>query len=673
MSVRKILIANRGEIVLRVARTARRMGIATVAIFSEPDRDAPHVAACDEAIGIGGAAPMESYLRADAIITAARRSGADAVHPGYGFLSENAAFARAVEAAGLIWIGPPADAIDAMGDKARARVRMASAAVPVVPGYDGEDQSFKRMRKAAQEIGYPVMIKASAGGGGRGMRIVTAADDFDGQLKSAAAEAAKAFGNPTLILERAVEEPRHVEIQVFADSHGNVVHLGERDCSVQRRHQKVIEEAPSPAVSEQLREEMGACAVNVAREINYRGAGTVEFLLDRTGAFYFMEMNTRLQVEHPVTELVTGFDLVEWQIRVARGEVLPANQHEIKINGWAMEARLCAEDPGADYAPVSGDLLVWQAASFARTDAAIAAPGSVSPYYDSMLGKVIVHGVDRRDACSRLAEALGETVLLGVATNRVLLQRICENPTFIQAEDVSTGFLAKEFPTSESRVAAPDDRIWALAAWLSVVARPERERTSSYWRDWANSITFLAPWRLRHGAGSSEVERRGLIESARGGARVRISDEELQVVGAAGRAGAAFCVTVDGREMDVVYAWSRDDLWLNVKAHADSGAEIGDYAFADLRRAAGVGAGDAASADSVFSPLNGKVVSVDVGIGALVKKGQRVAVMEAMKMEHTLVAPRDGRVAAVHVKVGEQLKSRHKMLELEAVAAAGSS
>ncbi len=372
MPVHRLLIANRGEIVTRIARTARRMGIATVAVHSDADRASVHVAACDDAVALGGLAAADSYLRIDKLLAAARSSGADAIHPGYGFLSENAEFAAAVTAAGLVFVGPPAAAIDAMGDKARARQRMAAAGIAVVPGYDGDDQDPAILQHEADRIGYPVMVKAAAGGGGRGMRLVQSAPDLPDALRSAAAEAAKSFGDGRLILERAVVEPRHVEIQVFADAHGNVLHLGERDCSVQRRHQKVIEESPSPAVNAELRVRMGAAAVAVAREIGYVGAGTVEFLLDRAGHFYFMEMNTRLQVEHPVTECVTGLDLVEWQLRVARGEPLPLRQDEVQLRGHAIEVRLCAESPTDDFLPGSGTIVDWSPPAGVRCDHALA-------------------------------------------------------------------------------------------------------------------------------------------------------------------------------------------------------------------------------------------------------------------------------------------------------------
>jgi len=377
-TLNRLLIANRGEIAVRIARTARRMGIATIGVCSDADLGSPHVAACDEHVPIGGTLPAESYLVIDKILAAARASGAQAIHPGYGFLSENASFAAKVVDAGFVFVGPPADAIEAMGDKARARIRMAAAGIPVVPGYDGEEQDPERLIAEANRIGFPVMVKASAGGGGRGMRRVERAEDLPAALASAASEATKAFGDGRLILERAVIEPRHVEIQVFADALGHAIHLGERDCSVQRRHQKIVEEAPSPAVDPVLRERMGAAATAVAREIGYVGAGTVEFLLDRAGHFYFMEMNTRLQVEHPVTECVTGLDLVEWQLRVARGEALPLRQDEVRLQGHAIEVRLCAESPADDFLPGGGTIVDWSVPTGVRCDHALRAGAGVA-------------------------------------------------------------------------------------------------------------------------------------------------------------------------------------------------------------------------------------------------------------------------------------------------------
>jgi geranyl-CoA carboxylase alpha subunit len=471
-----LLIANRGEIVIRVARSARALGLATIAVASDADRNAPHGQACDQVIDIGGERPADSYLRIDKLIAAAQASGAQAVHPGYGFLSENAAFAQAVIDAGLVWIGPKPAAMRAMADKSRARQRMAAAGVPVLPGHDGDDQNPAALRAAALRLGFPLMVKASAGGGGRGMRLVRDEAALDAAIASAAGEAQAAFGDPRLLIERALLRPRHVEIQVFGDTHGQVIHLGERDCSVQRRHQKLIEEAPSPAVSPALRRRMGEVAVTVAREIGYVGAGTVEFLLDEDAAFWFMEMNTRLQVEHPVTEAVVGIDLVEWQLRIAAGEPLPLSQADAlaryERGGHAIEARLCAEDPARDFLPQSGRVHHWQPPRGARCDHALAGGCEVSPFYDSMLAKLITHAATREAAVHRLADALDRTACLGVTTNRGLLARVLRHPAFA-GSDVSTAFLGQHFADDTARANPAPSWLRALAAaGLALLPKP---------------------------------------------------------------------------------------------------------------------------------------------------------------------------------------------------------
>ena len=567
-----LLIANRGEIAVRVARTARRLGIMTVAVYSDADRLNPHVAACDAAVPIGGLTPAESYLVIDKLISAARKSGADAVHPGYGFLAENADFAAAVVAAGLVFVGPPASAIEAMGDKARARRRMAAAGIPVVPGYDGDDQGEAHLLAEADRIGFPIMVKASAGGGGRGMRKVEAREGLASALQSARSEAEKAFGDGRLILERAVAEPRHVEIQVFADRHGNVVHLGERDCSVQRRHQKIIEEAPSPAVDAALRAAMGGAAVSVAREIGYQGAGTIEFLLDREKRFYFMEMNTRLQVEHPVTELITGVDLVEWQLRVARGEALPLTQADIALNGHAVEVRLCAEDPADDFLPRTGEVLAWRPAASARCDHALADGLAVSPYYDSMLGKLVAHGATRAEAVGRLAHALDETVLLGVPTNRAFLARVLRHPAFMGG-DVSTAFIETFFPDNAARVTEPDQLAWSVAAWLSVAAAPEAETWKEEWRGWTSGLPLAQPWRLER---TDSVERKGHIEIDRDGARLLGEGASTRITGYAPPPATRASARVGDADAALCFAWKGDQLWLQVNSQ--------DFVFTDRRR-----------------------------------------------------------------------------------------
>jgi geranyl-CoA carboxylase alpha subunit len=665
-TLNRLLIANRGEIAVRIARTARRLGITTIAVCSDADRDAPHVSACDEHVRIGGHSPTDSYLSIDKILDAASRSHAQAVHPGYGFLSENARFAAAVEAAGLIFVGPPSDAIDAMGDKARARQRMAAAAVPVVPGYDGEAQDESRLVAEARRIGFPIMVKAAAGGGGRGMRLVASAGDLPSALRSAASEAAKAFGHGRLILERAVVEPRHVEIQVLADAHGHAIHLGERDCSVQRRHQKIVEESPSPAVDPVLRERMGHAAVTVAREIGYVGAGTVEFLLDPSGQFYFMEMNTRLQVEHPVTELVTGLDLVELQLRVARGEPLPLDQEQVVLHGHAIEVRLCAEEPADDFLPRSGTVLDWQAEDLVRCDHAIANGMTVSPWYDSMLAKVIAHGATRAEALDRLGRALDHTTLLGIATNRAFLARVLRHPAFVDGSTVSTAFIGRHFPDAGSRASVPDAATWALAAWLSVAAAPEVRNTPSEWRDWSTGLPMPRPWRLHWLAPAScsqsiDTSAAGHVLLEPGRAVVTRPDSRFVVDGRAVAERVTGQVAIDGTDVAYRYAWDESTLW--VQTHA------GDFAFDCRRRQAarGVGANDAASPD-VRAGINGRVLEVCADVGATVKAGDRLVVLEAMKMEHEVRAARGGRVAAVGVKAGDQVSPGQWLVRLEGEA-----
>ncbi|MEE4252226.1 MAG: acetyl-CoA carboxylase biotin carboxylase subunit, partial [Alcanivoracaceae bacterium] len=468
MAFEKILIANRGEIACRVIRTARSLGYRTVAVYSQADSNARHVSLADEAVCIGPATVSQSYLNADAILAAARQTGADAVHPGYGFLSENSTFAQACEAAGITFIGPPVNAIHLMGSKRLSKIAMQEAGVPCIPGYEGADQSDATLIREAERIGLPLMIKASAGGGGRGMRVVTDMAEVAEQLRSARAEAKNAFGSDELILERAVIRPRHVEIQVFGDQHGNVIHLGERDCSVQRRHQKVVEEAPSPAVNAELRARMGEAAVNAAKSCQYVGAGTVEFLLAEDGSFYFLEMNTRLQVEHPVTELVTGLDLVAWQIRVARGETLPLTQDQVQLNGHAIEVRLYAEEPSQNFMPQTGPVLAWRPAEGdgVRIDHGLREGFSVGSHYDPMLAKIIAWGDSREDARRRLIRAIEDTVLFGLQDNRRFLAAILRHPVFA-AGAATTAFLDSDFGDDPSMAAPQASHLmYAIAAAL---------------------------------------------------------------------------------------------------------------------------------------------------------------------------------------------------------------
>ena len=490
--MKSLLIANRGEIARRIMRTARRMGIHTIAVYSDADRNALHVREADTAARIGGAAPRESYLNIPTIIDAAKRTDADAVHPGYGFLAENADFAQAVINAGLTWVGPPPVAIRQMGDKAEAKRIAREAGVPTIPGAEPADQSNAGLIAAAKPLGFPLMIKAAAGGGGRGMRRVAADSELGAALDAARSEAAHAFGDGRLLLERALENARHIEVQVFADQHGNVIHLGERDCSVQRRHQKLIEESPSPAVDQALREKMGAAAVSLAKAVNYAGAGTVEFLLDAGGNFYFMEMNTRLQVEHPVTEAITGIDLVEWQLRVAMDERFTRQQSDIRFHGHAIEARLCAEDPARDFLPQAGRVALWRPAAGVRIDHALHSGAEISPFYDSMIAKVIAHGATRDQARERLAKALDDTVALGLPTNKAFLASVLRDNEFA-AHGATTDFLSRRFPDIEP--AEPD--VATLATAAALLARNARY---GEWNSWSNSERTM---RVRFG--ESEV------------------------------------------------------------------------------------------------------------------------------------------------------------------------
>ena len=657
MTFKALLIANRGEIVSRIARTARALGCKTIAIASDADRGAPHTQACDVAIAIGGDRPADSYLRIDKILAAARAAGADAVHPGYGFLSENAAFAQAVIDAGLAWIGPPPAAMSAMADKARAKQRMSAAGVPVLAGYEGEDQSRESLRAQAERVGLPLMIKASAGGGGRGMRLVTGASQLDAALDAAAAEALAAFGDARLLIERALLAPRHVEIQVFADAHGNVVHLGERDCSVQRRHQKIIEEAPSPAVSPALRRRMGEVAVRVAREVGYIGAGTVEFLLDpdEGAAFWFMEMNTRLQVEHPVTEALIGIDLVEWQIRVAAGEALPMTQDEIleryERGGHAIEARLCAEDPAQDYMPQAGVLRHWHVPQGVRCDHALVSGLVVSPYYDSMLAKLIAHAPNRGAAIHQLAGALDRTVCLGLVTNRGFLARVLRHRAF-GCDRVTTAFLAEHFPDNAARgEGAGDSALRALIASANALLAPAA--VPALWAGWTSSNHVETTSPLRCG---DRVDAWRLV-GAPNDFVARCGDVAHRIVGLLRDSRSTVHAVVDGRPMSARAVHDGDLAWWLC-----DGVEL---AVQDLRHV-GTAAVTTAAAGELRAPMHGRITQVLVAPGARVQAGALLVAMEAMKMEHRIVAPYGGSVGALHVRVGEQVGARQLLIEMAA-------
>jgi geranyl-CoA carboxylase alpha subunit len=637
-----ILVANRGEIALRILRTARRLGYRTVAVHSDADADTPHCRAADLALRIGGPQPADSYLDIAALLAAARHGGAQAVHPGYGFLAERADFAQACADAGLVFIGPPPQVIAAMGCKAGARQLMRGAGIPCIPGYDGDDQSDARLAEEARRIGYPVMVKASAGGGGRGMRKVDGAAQLPAALAAARSEALHAFGDARLILEQAVIAPRHIEIQVFADEHGNVVHMGERDCSVQRRHQKLIEETPSPAVDAALRARMGEVAVAAARAIGYRGAGTMEFLLDAHGKFHFMEMNTRLQVEHAVTEAVLGIDLVEWQLRVAAGEALPLRQEELDarraVGGHAVEARLCAEDARQGFLPQSGTVLRWRAPSGVRCDHALADGAQVAPYYDSMLAKIVCHGASRADALRRLRRALDETVLLGVSSNRAFLARCVADDDFA-AGLAATDFIVRKGDALLARPPAAEPALAACVAAMLLAMRQTPAGAARWPRElqgWSNSAAASRTWRIVLDGVAHAVALR-----PDGAGRWEAAGRMLRVTG-----GDAWRVEADGVPVPLAWAAAQGSVYFKLGEN--------DHVAAPAPPAAAGKRAAHASHGRIAAPMNGRIAALPVAQGGAVRAGQVVAVIEAMKMEHSLLAPHDGVLEAVHARVGDQ-------------------
>jgi geranyl-CoA carboxylase alpha subunit len=652
----KILIANRGEIACRIIRTAKTLGYRTVAVFRDADAGALHVRQADEAVRIGPPPARDSYLNIAALLAAAKLAGADAVHPGYGFLSENAAFAEACAAAGLVFIGPPASAIHAMGNKARAKKLMEAAGIPCVPGYQGADQSDATMLAEGQRVGFPLMVKAAAGGGGRGMRLVASADELTNALVRARSEAASAFGSDELILERAITEARHIEFQIFADQPGNVIHLGERDCSVQRRHQKVIEETPSPAVSAELRAKMGEAAVAAARTIDYVGAGTIEFLLDPSGKFYFLEMNTRLQVEHPVTEAVTGLDLVAWQLRVAAGERLPLEQHELQSNGHAIEARLYAEDPHSNFLPQSGTLIEWRPASGegVRIDHGLASGASVSAFYDPMLAKVIAHGATREEARRRLIVALEDTVALGLVTNRSFLIAILRHPAFA-ASKATTAFVDRYFPTGSDamRSAEPDKHTPALAAVLLFEARSRAAANApGMAQNWSSTGTASWPLRLTLGNAHHAVS----IAAVSPDDYVVALGNEMIKVSIAERGDGFVRFTAFGLQQTARFVAQEGTLHLDVNGNV--------FALRETTLEAGA-AGRRDGSSQLVAPMNGAIVSVLAKPGDPVARGQRVVVLEAMKMQHEISAERDGIIDKILVKPGDQVATRQPLVELK--------
>ncbi len=658
----KILVANRGEIALRVIRSARALGYRTVAVYSTADAHARHVLEADQAVCIGEPLPRQSYLNIPAIIDAARLSGADAVHPGYGFLAENAAFAAACRDAGLVFIGPSPEAITAMGDKAGAKALMAAAGVPVIPGYQGDDQSAERLAREAATIGWPVMIKATAGGGGRGMRKVEAAADFAAALQSAQSEALGAFGDATVILERALIAPRHIEIQVFADRHGHAIHLGERDCSVQRRHQKLIEEAPSPAVSADLRARMGAVAVKAVLAIGYEGAGTLEFLLDAHGDFFFMEMNTRLQVEHPVTEAITGLDLVDWQLRVAAGEALPLGQDQVRFSGHAIEVRLCAEDALQQFMPQSGTMTGWAMPEGLRVEHALRPGDEIAPFYDSMIAKLVAHGASRAEALRRLRRGLQDAVALGVTTNQAFLSGCLAHPVFNQG-GATTAFIADhQTELLHGLIRAGDVEGHRRAAALAALLLHLSAADGASARDGlSHRMPMLQRFKLDGVACQGTLSQAGPLQFS-----TRLDGEvcALAVLADTHLPGTGQVrVQIDGLADTAV--WQRDGATL--RFHFAGRA----WGVVDHSRAAAAQAGAKGHQDGKLrASMNGRVVALQVAVGDTVVAGQPLLTLEAMKMEHVHTAPRAGRVSALHVSLGEQVAAHRVLIEVAGDVAA---
>ncbi len=675
----KILIANRGEIACRVAATAARLGIQTVAVYSDADARARHVQLCDQAVHIGGSAPKDSYLRWQAIVDAALATGAQAIHPGYGFLSENDAFAQACADAGLAFIGPSPSAIRAMGLKAESKQLMERAGVPLVPGYHGADQDPALLQREADRIGYPVLIKASAGGGGKGMRSVESAADFAAALASCQREAEGSFGNGAVLIEKYVQRPRHIELQVFGDSQGNYVYLFERDCSVQRRHQKVLEEAPAPGMTQALRAQMGAAAVAAARAVNYVGAGTVEFIVEQASydqpeamKFYFMEMNTRLQVEHPVTEAITGLDLVEWQLCVASGEPLPLRQDQLQIQGHAIEARICAETPDKQFLPATGTLGVYALpahTSFARADYGVRVDSGVrqgdtiSPYYDSMVAKLIVHGRTRAEALARMDAALAQTHIVGLNTNVQFLRHVVASDAFAQAR-LDTALIQREAATlfDQEKVGLA----WAAAALVADTLRLESAAAEAAggWKD---------PWAARDSWQSHAAPVRNFalefagapysatLRPTRGGAA------QLDCGGV--NAALNFTVQANG-SLDIAWGYERQRLQVyrqGETAHVFMAHGATQIVALDALAHAAVAQADTGR---LTAPMPGKLLSFAVKAGDVVRRGQPLAVMDAMKMEHTIIAPADGRVEELLYAPGDQVAEGAELLRLAVAVAA---
>ena len=652
----KILIANRGEIACRVIKTARRMGIATVAVYSDADANARHVRLADEAVRIGPAAARESYLRADKILEVARATGAQAVHPGYGFLSENDAFADACAEAGIVFIGPPASAIRAMGSKSAAKALMEKAGVPLTPGYHGDQQEPAFLAEQAANIGYPVLIKASAGGGGKGMRRVDRAEDFESALASCQREAINAFGDQHVLVEKYVLRPRHIEIQVFGDTQGDCVYLFERDCSVQRRHQKVLEEAPAPGMTPERRAAMGQAAVEAAKAVGYVGAGTVEFIANQDGSFYFMEMNTRLQVEHPVTEMITGLDLVEWQLRVASGEPLPLRQEQLTLDGHALEARIYAEDPDRGFLPSTGRLvhLVPPAESdHVRVDTGVEQGDEISPHYDPMIAKLIVWDRDRPRALARMRAALAQYRVVGVSNNVEFLQRLVTAPAFANA-DLDTALIERENAVLFPAAQLVPQAVWALAALAELQREAQGVRDDSPWSvldGWRLNSTTLRTLTLRLG---DEVQPVG-VAYVSGGHELTIGGQSLTVRGQFGPSGTVHA-QIGERRVSAAVVTSGEKRQVFFEGRSWPVTVVG---------ALSAGGGGDDHAGGLKAPMPGKVIALIAAAGSVVEKGTPLLVLEAMKMEHTISAPAKGLVKAFHFAAGDQVTDGVDLVDFE--------
>ncbi|MBI6764814.1 acetyl/propionyl/methylcrotonyl-CoA carboxylase subunit alpha [Pseudomonas syringae] len=641
-----LLIANRGEIACRIMRTAKNMGLTTVAVHSAIDRDARHSREADLCVDLGGSKAADSYLAIDRLIEAARASGAQAIHPGYGFLSENADFARAIENAGLIFLGPPASAIDAMGSKSAAKALMEQAGVPLVSGYHGEAQDIETFRAAAERIGYPVLLKATAGGGGKGMKVVEHTGELAEALASAQREALSSFGDARMLVEKYVLAPRHVEIQVFADRHGHCLYLNERDCSIQRRHQKVVEEAPAPGLTASLRKAMGEAAVKAAQAIGYVGAGTVEFLLDARGEFFFMEMNTRLQVEHPVTEYITGLDLVEWQIRVARGESLPITQEQVPLTGHAIEVRLYAEDPANDFLPATGTLELYREPAPGpgrRVDSGVAEGDSISPFYDPMLGKLIAWGEDREQARLRLLTMLDEFAVGGVRTNLAFLRRIIAHPEFAAAQ-LDTGFIPRYQAQLLPQTDEPDETFWQAAAEAFSQTEPARIDHADPYSPWAASSGFRAGMPAQTDVRlSCNGQTRNICLRNSSASLFTLSGEHLQVEhnGVRQRHMAV-------RRGSTLYLEWQGEVHTVTRLDAIAQADVGEGQHGGLT-----------------APMNGSIVRVLVEVGQAVEPGAQLVVLEAMKMEHSIRAASAGVITALYCHEGEMVNEGAILVELD--------